>query len=661
MKRKAPPSQAPSKNSEAVPPENRLSAASQGWWIAGIFVAVLIAYWPALHGTFIWDDDGHITRPDLQSLDGLRRMWFELGATQQYYPVLHSAFWLEHFFFGTQPAGYHVLNVLLHATAACLFAAVLRRLAVPGAWFAALLFALHPVCVESVAWVSEQKNTLSLVWYLLATLAYLRFERSRRLAHYLVATGFFLLALGTKTVTATLPAALLVIFWWQRGRLDRRRDVLPLLPWFCLAVGAGVLTAWVEHSVVGATHNDFSLDPVEHVLLAGRIICFYLGKLIVPADLSFVYPRWEIDVSAWWQYAFPAALLLLVAAAWRWPRRRGAIAAGLLYVGSLFPALGFVNVYPFVFSFVADHFQYLASLGFFALGGAALAALRERVPPPWTFAVPAILLVSLAALTWQQSATYRNPETLYKATLAKNPAAWLAHNNLANLLVGTGRAREAIPHLEAAVKLQPNSADIENSFGYALLNLQEPEAAIPHFERALRVRPDFVFAYNNLGLAQMTLGRLDAAEVPLRNALRLKPDYPEANLNLGLVLAQSGKSAEALEHFAAAVRLRPNYTEAEFNWAIGLALSGRLRESFPHFDRAARLAPTRPDIQNMFGRALALDGRLDDAITRYRAALQLEPNFAEAHANLAEALQQLGRREEAAVHRAQAAQLGWKN
>ena len=647
----------------AAPPTSRTFPAepSPGWIGVILFVAVFAAYAPALGGGFLWDDDGHITRPELRSVAGLIRIWFELGATQQYYPVLHSAFWLEHFVLGDAPAGYHVLNVLLHATAACLFASVLRRLAVPGAWLAALLFALHPVCVESVAWISEQKNTLSVVFYLLASLAYLRFDRSRRPAHYALATVCFVLALGTKTVTATLPAALLVIFWWQRGRLELRRDVAPLLAWFVLAVAAGLTTAWVEHSLVGASHTDFDLGFVQRGLLAGRAVWFYLGKLAFPVDLIFVYPRWTIEASVWWQYLFPLGILLLGLAAWRWRQHRGPIAAGLFFAGSLFPALGFVNVYPFAFSFVADHFQYLASLGIFALAGSGLAAALARKSGVQRTTAAVASLAVLAALTWQQSTSYRSPTTLYETTLAKNPAAWLAHNNLANLLTSAGKAKDAIPHLEAAIRLHPSSVEPENNLGFALFGLGQSAAAIPHLQRALQIQSDYVYAHNNLGLAYMNLGRMAEAEEQFREALRLKPEYPQAHLNLGLLLGQQNKTDDALVQFATAVRVLPNYTEAEFNWAIGLALAGRFTESFPHFARAMQLAPDRADIRNAYGRALAIDGRLDDAIGRYREALQLAPNFAEAHFNLAQALQQKGRSDEAALHLAEARQLGWRN
>ena len=215
-----------------------------GTW-AILFAACFAVYAPALTGTYLWDDNAHVTTPDLRNAWGLFRIWFEVGATQQYYPVLHSAFWLEHQLWGDSVLAYHVVNVALHATAAALFGALLRRLAVPGAALAALLFALHPVCVESVAWISEQKNTLSLVFYLLAALAYLRFDERRHARDYAVATTWFVLALLTKSVTATLPAALLVVQWWRHGRLDVRRDVVPLLAWFALGVAAGLHTAHV--------------------------------------------------------------------------------------------------------------------------------------------------------------------------------------------------------------------------------------------------------------------------------------------------------------------------------------------------------------------------------------------------------------------------------
>ena len=331
---------------------------------------------------------------------------------------------------------------------------ILRRLAVPGAWLAALLFALHPVCVESVAWIAEQKNTLSAVLYFCAALAYLRFDADRRGRGYALATGLFLLALLTKTVTATLPAALLVVFWWKRGRLSWRRDVAPLAPWFALAGAAGWVTAWFERTRIGAQGADFALTLVQRCLLAGRVIWFYLGKLFWPADLIFIYPRWTVDASQAWQWLFPLGALALLAGLWL-GRRRGAVAGLLFFVGTLFPALGFINVFPFTFSFVADHFQYLACAGILALVSAGLVSLMSRLPVWSRRMLVALLLAALGILTWRQSTMYRDISTLYETTLARNPSCWLAHNNLAKVLANAGRVAEAIPHLEQALRLRP--------------------------------------------------------------------------------------------------------------------------------------------------------------------------------------------------------------
>ena len=252
-----------------------------------------------------------------------------------------------------------------------------RRIPAGAEWLAALLFALHPVAVESVAWIAEQKNTLSAVLYFCAVLAYLRFDNRRRGAAYALATGLFLAALLTKTVTASLPAALLVVFWWRRGRLGWRRDVLPLLPWFAAGIAAGWVTARFEYTRIGAQGADFALSVAQRCLLAGRVFWFYLGKLLWPADLIFIYPRWTVDAAQVWQWLFPFGALALLLVLWR-GRRRGPLAAVLFFAGTLFPALGFVNVFPFLFSFVADHFQYLACAGILTLVAVGLATALAR-------------------------------------------------------------------------------------------------------------------------------------------------------------------------------------------------------------------------------------------------------------------------------------------
>ncbi len=620
------------------------------WCCALIFLTALVAYWPALGAGFIWDDAGHVTRADLRSLHGLVRIWFEPGATQQYYPLLHSAFWLEHHLWGDSAFGYHLLNILLHATSACLLGVTLRRLAVPGAWLAALLFALHPVCVESVAWIAEQKNALSTVLYLCAALAYLRFDERRRPAHYILATAIFLAALFTKTVTATLPAALLVIFWWRRGRLGARRDVLPLLPWFMCGVVAGLFTATFERTLIGAEGADFSLDFVQRCLLAGHVIWFYLGKLLLPVNLIFIYPRWNVDVSQVWQFLFPLAVVALLgwlAVGQRQRQRRGLLAAALFFCGSLFPALGFVNVYPFIFSFVADHFQYLACMGILAPVAAGLTLGLARLPRGSGPVALSVLLLVLGTLTFRQSATYHDVFVLYETTLARNPACWMAHNNLGNALVDAGRADEAIAHFEAALKLRPDFAPGESNLGDQLTRIGRAAEAIPHLERAIQLQPNYAEAHNNLGVALIATGRAAEAIAEFRAALRFNPDYAVAHFNLGLALSTGGNVAEGLPQFREALRLKPDYAEAQMNWGIGLVMTNRLDEALPHFAEAVRLGPASPDTHFTYGRALVRAGKNDDAIAQFRAAIELNPGFADAHLNLALALRQAGRLDEA--------------
>ena len=644
--------------------------------------AALIVYFPALRGGLVWDDDFHVTRPELQSLGGLARIWVQPGATAQYYPVLHSAFWLEHRLWGNAPLGYHLMGVLLHAMVAGGFILVLRRLGVPGAVLAGFIFLLHPIGVESVAWISEQKNTLSAVFYLSSVLAYLRYDEGRRPGWYLTAFGCFVLALLSKSVTCTLPAALLVIFWWQRGRLAWRRDVVPLIPWFFLAVAGGLFTAWVERRLVGAEGSAFTLGLGARGLLAGRVAWFYLGKLLWPHPLSFVYPRWSVSAGAAWQYLFPAAAAGALAGLWALRHRtRAPLAAALFFVGTLFPALGFFNVYPFIYSYVADHFQYLASLGVIAL--AAAAAARWRGPAAQVGA--GLLLVTLGALTWRQAGTYRDAETLYRATIARNPAAAMPRYNLALILAGSGRAAEAIAQDEEVLRINPGDPEAHNNLGVLLSAAGRSAEALGHFQRALQLKPGYAEAENNLAgvlaaipghaaeavalylravrrepgsaeihnnlasaLARMP-GHTAEAVAQYEEAIRLKPGYAEAHYNLANELARvPGRTAEAIAEYEAAVRCKPDYAVAHYNLAVELAAQpGRGAEAIAHYQEAVRLAPGYAEAHNNLGIALAAAGRVPEAIAQYELALRADPSVVAAHNNLGVILAKTGHRAEA--------------
>ena len=556
---------------------------------AFVLVATLLAYLPAVRADFIWNDSDYVTAPALQSLHGLWRIWCEVGATQQYYPLLHSAFWLEHRLWGDSPIGYHLVNILLHAGAAGLFAAVLRRLAVPGAWLAALLFALHPVCVESVAWISEQKNTLSLVFYLAAALTYLRFDATRRPASYWLATALFLCALLSKTTTATLPAALLVIAWWRRGRLKWRRDAGPLVPWFVLGAALGLFSGWVEKNFIGAEGGDFAFSLFQRGVLAGRIVWFYLGKLVLPVDLIFIYPRWNVDATVPWQWLFSLGVLALLGALWVVRgRSRAPLAVLLLFAGSLFPVLGFFNVYAFIFSFVADHWQYLPCLAVLAFAGAVV----SRAPR-----VVGLLLVSvLGVLTWRQSRMYADMDTFYRATLARNPACWMAHNNLGSLLRDTGRNDEAIAEYEATLWFKPDSDKAHTNVAIIFREQRRFVEALPHFEAAVKLEPGNAVYHDNLAGALREAGRAAEALPHHREALRLNAGYAAAHNDYGVTLRDLGRASEAIAQFEEAVRLDPNSAPAHLNLMLSYWLAGRVAEAKVHYAEARRLNPAVPEV-----------------------------------------------------------------
>jgi tetratricopeptide (TPR) repeat protein len=628
-----------------------------GWpLLAVLLAATLLAYQPAWHGGLLWDDDAHITRSDLRAGDGLKRIWLEPGATQQYYPLLHSAFWLLHRLWGTDTLGYHVVSITLHAFSAFLLALVLGRLAVPWPWLAALVFALHPVHVESVAWISELKNTLSGALALAAALAYLAFDRTRRRTMYGLALGLFVLALLSKTVTAAVPALLLIVVWWQRGRVEVKRDLVPLVPLFALGLAFGAFTVWVERTFIGARGAGFDLTLLDRLVLAGRAAWFYLGKLVWPTDLVFTYPRWDVNAGIWWQYLYPAALVLLLAGAWLWRSRSQApLAALLCYLAALAPALGFVNVYPFRYAFVADHFQYLASIAVIALATGAAATLAARFAPHrrWTPAAAAfVVVVPLGLLTWQQSHDYVSEEALYRATIRRNPSSWIAHNNLAVLKLGSS-VDEAMTHLDQALRLNPDYPEAHDNRGLALQLLGRYEEAAAEHAAALRLEPAFAEAHNNLGSALQKLGRLDEAADHYRAVIRLRPQSPQGHANLGNAFLALGRLDEAVRAYERALQLEASLVDVRYNLAAALMGLGRHEEALRGFRDVLRTEPGSADAHAHIGTILERTGRFDEAVAHFEASVRLQPRDARARLRLGHSLYRRGEWQRAAAEYAE--------
>jgi len=367
-----------------------------------LVMAIFVVYIPAINGGYIWDDDAHVlNNQHLRSLNGLKKIWLDVGATQQYYPMVYSIFWLEYHLWELNPLGYHLVNVLVHAANAFLLWLVLRRLQISGALLIAAVFALHPVQVESVAWITEHKNTVSGFFYLFSVLICIRFfkldvattnqhpshntdllksnNKKRSWKLYLLCLLLFVCALLSKTVTCTMPAVLLLLLWWKRRRIGLN-DFFLLAPFFLLSTVFGLMTTWVEKHYVGAIGEEWTLPVIDRFLVAGRALWFYAGKLLWPQKPTFIYPRWEISSAIWWQYLFPLTAVTAIIVLWLLRRRLGKapLVAVLFFAGTLFPALGFFNVYPHKFSFVADHFQYLASIGLIALGVSAAMQIFSR-------------------------------------------------------------------------------------------------------------------------------------------------------------------------------------------------------------------------------------------------------------------------------------------
>ena len=540
------------------------------WFFSLLIVTgTILAYVPAWDGARIWDDEKHLTSPALQSLTGLYRIWMRPGITPQYYPVTYTAFWIAHRLWGDATPGYHLLNIFLHAFAALILFRILRRLEVPGAPLAAALFALHPVQVESVAWMSELKNTLSGLFCLGAAFCYFefRFREKRRETAYALGLILFVFALLSKAVVATLPAALLVVLWWKRGRLSWKTDVVPLAPFFAVGVGFGIVSAWMERTNVGATGADFQFSFIERCLIAGRAIWFYLGKLAWPAPLIFNYPRWQIRTDVWWQYVFPLSALGLLAALW-WYRKRypGLLTALLLFCGTLFPALGFMNVYPFRYSFVADHFQYLACIAPLTLAAAGIALAFKRLQFANFCRMPALfgllLSVTLAAMTWQQAHMYSDILTLWRTTIDRNAGSWMAHTNLGAELDDQGRFDEAMAEYQTALQINPKETMARNNLGMSLAQMGRVPEAIEDWEEVLRIDPDHAEAHNNLGNALAQMGRMPEAVQHWEKSLQVKPDFAEAHFNFAVALANSGRFNDAIEHFEQVLRLHPDDADA---------------------------------------------------------------------------------------------------
>ncbi len=614
--------------------------------LAGLLLLMVVAaYLPALQAGFIWDDDAYVTRnPMLTDPNGLREIWFSAHTQSQYFPLVYTSFRLEHALWGLNPLGYHLVNIILHGANAVLVWMVLRRLQAPGAWLAAAIFALHPVQVESVAWVTELKNIESLLFYLLAVLAWMKFldppgpARSR---FYALALLAYLLALFAKTTACTLPVALVLVLWLREGRFRWIR-VLQMLPFLVIGLAMGLVTVWWEGHL-GNFNQDFdvSLTPLQRLLLAPRALWFYAGKLIWPVNLAFSYPHWEINAAEPWQYLPAAAGLAVAVAVWVWQKKIGrpAIAAMIFFVAALSPMLGFIMEYTFRYTYVADHYQYNASIGLIAVASAILWHWSSRAGLLPAMAV--VVLLVLGCLTWRQCGAYRDLETLWRDTVTKNPASWMAHHNLGVELFDRDQLDEALDQYRAAVALHPNGDVEQGDLGLALMEKGMAIEAIPHFEAALKINPKLLQVQNNLALAYGQLGDLNQAVAHFKLALQ-GTNTPGILMNLGGVYQRQGRLDDAMQCYRQVTAEFPAEVEPWRRLADALSAMDQPGEVIATYRQALSSNPNNVTLLLALGNAYYSQTNYEGAADCFRNALKTDPGNAGLHYNLGLMLGLLG-------------------
>ncbi len=587
-------------------------------------VAVFLVYQPAWQGGFLWDDDNHLLNNPVLKSGGVAEVWTP-GGYINYWPLTFTVYWLQFTIWGLKPIGFHLVNIAVHAVSALLLWRILLLLGVPGAMFAAAIFALHPVNVESVAWIAQLKGILALMLALLCVLFFLSGMRQGGWWRFALAIGAYLLSTLAKGMVLTLPVVLLACAWWQCGRIGWR-DWLHVLPYLLIGAVMAGIEIWTQHRV-GADAAVRSDGLLSRTAIAGCAVWFYLGKLIWPLDLCLVYPRWQIDDRDLLSY-LPGVLLVMILGLAGWRRRawgRPVVMLIVCYAGLLLPALGFVNIYFMRYSFVADHYQYAAMVvPCTAFAGAAATLAHWRLRFPRTGYVLCLgLLMTLAVLTWRQSRMYSDAETLYQTTIDRNADCWLAHTNLANIRARQGQIDEAIAHYQAALKIKPDHAEAHNGLGNVLAGRGRIDEAIAHYRKALEIRLDYMEAHYNLGLALAGRGQLDEAIVQYQEALKIRPDCAEVHYNLGNALADRGQVNGAIAHFQMALKINPNDAEAHNDLGNVLIQKGRLDEAIAHCQKALQIRSDFVAAHMNLGNALAGRGQLGEALDHFQQALGL--------------------------------------
>jgi tetratricopeptide (TPR) repeat protein len=600
---------------------------------AGLLVAVTLAtYWPVFRGGFVFDDEAIVlVNPCVRESDGLYGIWFT-AENYDYLPITYTGFWAQYRLWGPEPLGYHVVSQVLHTANAILLWRLLCCLEIGGAWWGALLFAVHPLTASSVAWISEQKNLWGLLFALISLLFYLRFRADGGPRWYLLALASFVAALFGKTSVVMLPFIMLGYDSWRAGR-PRANNLLRIAPFFLASLVLGLVTVWFQFHRGMAGETVPIGNPLERLATAGHVVWFYLAKAVLPIHLSLIYPRWDHADLSWWPTAAFAAVMVLLGWLGRHRPWAGAIFIGVgLFAILLVPVLGFVPMAFMRFAPVADHFVYPALPALTAVAGAAVAAAiaRQRAIVVVAVAVAAVLIV----LTARQSAIYQDEETLWRATIRANPDAWAAYGNLGKALRDRGNSAEATKCFAEAVRLKPDDFNLRLLLGNGLLTAGDLAGAAAQYEMATRIKPGDFRPQNNLAEVRLRQGKVDDALSHARAAIDLRPDAAEPHMNLAAALNALGRPAEAAEQAQAALAIDPNLAAAHFELGAARIALGDADGADAEFYKTLQLDPRHALAHNNLAGSLNRRGRPAEAAEHARAALAVEPSLSRAHFNL---------------------------
>jgi tetratricopeptide (TPR) repeat protein len=614
-----------------VKPSALLPLRTQWLGILVLVALVAVTFWPTLRNGFIWDDDLLLYENSvIKSPDGLRDLWFSIKPID-YFPITYTDFWFEWRLWGMNAMGYHVTNVLLHAINAVLLWRVLREILVTSAsavnvfdlaWFGAALYALHPVNVATVAWIAERKNTMAMMFALLTAHCYLSAgddsKRSQRL--YIGSLVFFLLSLLSKTAGVMLPSVFLCIAWWKRGLT--KRDIMRAVPFFAIAFVMGLVTIWFQnHRAMAA---DFPNRPLLlRIAGVGPAIWFYIGKALLPINLSPVYPQWTIDPHALISYiphvCIAAVLVVLWVQQQRWGRGPFVTLAAFLLM--LLPVVGLVNVNFHKFSLVADHWQYFS----LPVAAAAIVWAVAKIFANSTVrtTVLAVALVTFAALSWNQSTLY-STSRMWRATLDKNPNSYVAANNLAEDLQERGELDEALKYFQRSLEIFPDYRHALMGEASVYLHMKKFNEAIPPLEELLKVQPDNFFVRFNVGSAYLFTGKPKPAIEQFRAALQIPPDNipqqgqwrfvgddsgmrAELQTRLGDAYMAIGNNDEAVKTYQSALELNPNLAGTHYRIATVIGQKHDRMGARKHLREVLRIAPGNLDGLNDLAWSFATD------------------------------------------------------